>query len=147
MTKNQPNCGSQNGKAKLEIVSEIARIVRKHGLDYEDWRYISKRVRQKCELRPAKKGRKLPRILTADDFRRFYQIVDQADDVQHALMLRLVFYHGDASLRIVPHRSGRRGLGELQDIRQPGQGQQGSVRLVRQVVRHGPPHPYRGPPK
>jgi len=83
---------SQNGKAKSQIVSEIARIVRKHGLDYEGWRYIAKKVRQKCELHPAKKGRKLPRILTADDFRRFYQVVDQADDVQHALMLRLVFY-------------------------------------------------------
>ncbi len=92
MTENQPNCGSQNGKAKSQIVSEIARIVRKHGLDYEGWRYIAKKVRQKCELHPAKKGRKLPRILTADDFRRFYQVVDQADDVQHALMLRLVFY-------------------------------------------------------
>jgi integrase len=92
MAENQPNCVSQNGKAKLRIVSEIARIVRKHGLDYEGWRYIAKRVRQKCDLRPAKKGRKLPRILTADDFRRFYRVVDQADDVQHALMLRLVFY-------------------------------------------------------
>jgi integrase len=92
VTENQPNCGSQNGKAKSQIVSEIARIVRKHGLDYEGWRYIAKKVRQKCELHPAKKGRKLPRILTADDFRRFYQVVDQADDVQHALMLRLVFY-------------------------------------------------------
>ncbi len=92
MTENQANCGSQNGKAKSKIASEVAKIVRKYGLDYADWRYISKRVRQKCELRPAKQAKKLPRILTADDFRRFYLIVDQADDVQHALMLRLVFY-------------------------------------------------------
>jgi integrase len=92
MAENQPNCAAQNGKAKSQIVSEIARIVRKHGLDYQGWRYIAKKVRQKCDLRPAKKGRKLPRILTADDFRRFYRVVDQADDVQHALMLRLVFY-------------------------------------------------------
>ena len=76
MTENDPSCVSQNGKAKLQIISEIARIVRKHGLNYEDWRYIAKRVRQKCELQPAKRGRKLPRILTADDFRRFYQFVD-----------------------------------------------------------------------
>ena len=32
MTENQPTCVSQNGKAKLRIVSEVARIVRKHGL-------------------------------------------------------------------------------------------------------------------
>ena len=94
MTENAPSCVSQNGKAKLQIVAEVAKIVRKYGLDYEGWRYISKRVRQKCDLRPAKKGRKLPRILTADDFRRFYEAVDRADDVQHSLLLRLLFLRG-----------------------------------------------------
>lgn len=92
MPKNDPTFASQNEKAKSAIVSQIARIVRRAGLDYEDWRYISKQVRKECDLRPAKKGRRLPRILTADDFRRFYQAVDQAEDVQHTLMLRLLFY-------------------------------------------------------
>ncbi len=94
MPEKPANCATQNGKAKSEIVDQIARIVRKHGLDYEDWRYVSKRVRQACELRPAKRPKKLPRVLTADDFRRFYKTVDQADDVQHSLMLRLLFYTG-----------------------------------------------------
>ena len=49
-------------------------------------------MRQVCDLRPAKKGRRLPRVLTTDEFRRFYEIVDHAEDVQHALMLRLLFY-------------------------------------------------------
>lgn len=94
MSENNGNGGSQNGKAKSEIVSQIARIVRKHGLTYDDWRYVSKRVRQACELRPAKKPKKLPKVLNADDFRRFYRVVDQADDVQHSLMLRLLFFTG-----------------------------------------------------
>jgi integrase len=94
MNENDANGASQNGKTKSEIVSQIARIVRKHGLGYDDWRYVSKRVRQLCELRPAKRPKKLPKVLNADDFRRFYKIVDQADDVQHALMLRLLFYTG-----------------------------------------------------
>ncbi len=29
--------------------------------------------RKVCDLRPAKKGRRLPRVLTTDEFRRFYQ--------------------------------------------------------------------------
>jgi len=62
MTENAPSCVSQNGKAKSQIVAEVAKIVRRYGLDYEAWRYVSRRVRQACELRPAKKGRKLPRI-------------------------------------------------------------------------------------
>jgi integrase len=97
-TKNDENpldFASQNGKAKSakgRIVAQIARIVRKAGLDYAGWRYVAKKVRQVCELRPAKRGKKLPRVLNADEFRRFYQIVDRAEDVQHSLMLRLLFF-------------------------------------------------------
>lgn len=91
MTENTVSFASQNEKAKSEIVAQVARIVRRAGLDYEGWRYIAKQVRKECQLRPAKKGRRLPRILNADDFRRFYEAVDRADDVQHALMLRLLF--------------------------------------------------------
>jgi integrase/recombinase XerD len=68
--------------------------VRQEGLDYEGWRYVAKRVRRVCDLRPEKKGRRLPRILTSEEFRRFYAVVDRAEDVQHALMLRLLFYTG-----------------------------------------------------
>jgi integrase/recombinase XerD len=91
MSENSASFATQNEKAKSEIVSQVARIVRRAGLDYDGWRYIAKQVRKECQLRPAKKGRRLPRILNADDFRRFYEKVDQADDVQHALMLRLLF--------------------------------------------------------
>lgn len=92
-----PKCASQNERAKSpkgQIVAQITRIVRKAGLDYDGWRYVVKRVRQACELGPTKRSKKLPRVLTADQFRRFYQIVDRADDVQHALMLRLLFFTG-----------------------------------------------------
>ena len=92
MPRNPTNCATQNGKAKSEIVSQIARIVRKHGLGYDDWRYVTKRVRQVCDLTPAKKPKKLPRVLNADGFRQFYRVVDQSNDVQHSLMLRLLFF-------------------------------------------------------
>ena len=97
MPENPANGGSQNGKAKsrkARLVARIARLVRQEGLDYEGWRYVAKRVRQVCDLRPEKKGRRLPRVLTTEEFRRFYQIVDRAEDVQHALMLRLLVLHG-----------------------------------------------------
>jgi integrase len=94
-TENPLDFASQNGNAKSapgQIVAQIARIVRKAGLDYAGWRYVAKKVRQVCELRPAKRGKKLPRVLNADEFRRFYQIVDRAEDAQHSLMLRLLFF-------------------------------------------------------
>ena len=93
-TENPSDCVSQKGKAKSQLVARIVKLVRAEGLGYEDWRYVSRRVRQLCELRPDKKPIKLPRVLTADEFRRFYQVLDRAEDVQHAIMLRLVFYTG-----------------------------------------------------
>jgi len=92
MTENDATFATQNENAKSQIVAQIAKIVRRNGLSYEDWRYVAKQVRKECELRPAKKGRRLPRILNADDFRHFYEAVDKAKDVQHALMLRLLFF-------------------------------------------------------
>ncbi len=97
MTTNQPNGEAQNGFAKspkAKVVAQIALIVRRAGLDYDGWRYVAKKVRKACDLRPAKKPKKLPRVLTADQFRQFYKAVDSAEDVQHALMLRLLFYTG-----------------------------------------------------
>jgi integrase len=64
-----------------------------------------------CDLQPAKKGRKLPRVLTADEFRKFYA-VDKADDVQHALMLRLLFYRRPGE-RVVRDRGGGCGSGAV----------------------------------
>ena len=96
-SENPLDCGSQEAKAKSrkgQIVARIARFVRKEGLTYDDWRYVARRVCQKCDLHPAKKPKKLPRVLTAEQFRAFYKAVDAAEDVQHALMLRLLFYTG-----------------------------------------------------
>ena len=53
MTKKDATFATQNEKAKSEIVAQIAKIVRKHGLSYEDWRYVAKQVRKECDLRPA----------------------------------------------------------------------------------------------
>jgi integrase len=97
MPENPSKDMTQNASAKCpkaRLVARIARLVRQAGLDYEAWRYVSKRIRKACDLRPEKKGRRLPRILTTDEFRRFYAVVDCAEDVQHALMLRLLFYTG-----------------------------------------------------
>jgi integrase/recombinase XerD len=94
MTENAASFATQNEKAKSEIASQIAKIVRRAGLDYDGWRYVAKQVRKDCDLRPTKKGRRLPRTLTTDRFRGFYEVVDQAADVQHSLMLRLLFFTG-----------------------------------------------------
>jgi integrase/recombinase XerD len=95
--ENPANFETQNENAKSAkavLIRRIARLVRQEGLDYEGWRYVARKVRQLCRLKPEKRGRKLPNILTTEQFRRFYQAVDRADNAQHALMLRLLFYTG-----------------------------------------------------
>lgn len=95
--ENPSKCAAQNGKAKsprARFIAKLARFVRKAGLTYDDWRYVARQVRRKCDLHPAAKPKRLPRVLTAEEFRRFYKVVDAAEDVQHALMLRLLFYTG-----------------------------------------------------
>jgi integrase/recombinase XerD len=92
--ENPPDCETQNGKAKSEVVYQICRIVRRAGLDYDGWRYVAKRVRKECSLQPARKGRRLPKVLTGDDFRRFFEVLDRSDAIQHSLMIRLLFFTG-----------------------------------------------------
>ena len=92
--ENTTNGTTQNESAKSAVIARISRIVRKAGLDYEGWRYVSKMVRKECSLTSKRKPKRFPKVLNSEDFRRFYEVVDRADDVQHSLMLRLLFYTG-----------------------------------------------------
>jgi hypothetical protein len=37
-----------------------------------------RRVREECALSPGKKEKRLPRLLSADDFKKFYQALERA---------------------------------------------------------------------
>ena len=65
---------------------------------------------------PAKRAKKLPRILTADDFRRF--LSGRGSGRRRAALpdAAAPVLHGGSGQRTVPHRSGRRGPGKLQDL-------------------------------
>jgi integrase/recombinase XerD len=79
---------------KEEAIKKIIKIVRKEGWDYEDLRYVYRRIREMLDLKPAKKPKKLPRILSEDDFKKFYREIEKADNLQHELMLKLLFFTG-----------------------------------------------------
>jgi integrase len=89
-TEKPANFAVRNAKAKL--ARRIARLVRAAGLSYEDWRAVNKMVRRWAGLQRKKPARRLPNVLTDDAFKRFYRVVDDADDALHAVMLRLLFY-------------------------------------------------------
>ena len=114
--ENPPNCGSQKGKAKSKksrLVARIARFVRQAGLSYDDWRYVARQVRRKCDLHPAAKPKRLPRVLTADQFRAFYRAVDASRGCPARPDAAALVLHGGSRLGIVPNRGRRRGSGKL----------------------------------
>jgi integrase len=88
-------------KAKEKIIKKIAKIVREEGWSYEDLRYAYHRVRELLDLKPVKKPKKLPRILSEEDFKKFYREIEKADNLQHELMLKLLFYTGVRNQELV----------------------------------------------
>ncbi|MFC1613432.1 tyrosine-type recombinase/integrase [Patescibacteria group bacterium] len=86
--------GTQNENAKSIAIKKISKIVRQQGWDYSDFRYIIRRVREECELKPAKKEKRLPKILSEQDFKKFYNAIEKAGNIKYELMLKLLFYTG-----------------------------------------------------
>lgn len=52
------------------------------------------RSSQISKLAPAKIGRKIPHLPSEEEIRRFYVAIDRAEDLQHAIMLRLLLLTG-----------------------------------------------------
>lgn len=74
----------------------LARIMvneaRMRRLTYDQFNKIARQARQELGLKPPRGPRRLPQILPAAGLERFYEIIDKADNLQHALLLRLLFY-------------------------------------------------------
>lgn len=85
---------SQINQSKEKAIKKIIKIVREEGWDYEDFKYAYRRVREILNLRPLKRAKKLPRILSEDEFKRFYRQIENSDNVKHELILKLLFYTG-----------------------------------------------------
>jgi integrase/recombinase XerD len=85
-----PNFTSQTERAKL--VSAFSRLVRQHRLTYEQFAVICRAVRKEMELVRPRRSRRLPKLLPEASLKAFYNAVDQSGNLQHQIMLRLLFY-------------------------------------------------------
>ena len=79
---------------KEKAIKKIIRIVRQEGWDYNDFRYAYRRVRETLDLKPTRRPKKLPRILSEEEFKKFYREIENAGNLQHELMLKLLFFTG-----------------------------------------------------
>ena len=79
-----------NSNAKF--ARAIANLVRRARLDYDGFRRVCADVRKLTGLRRPARGKRLPRILPDEALKRFYEAVQRAGNLQHELLLRLLFY-------------------------------------------------------
>ena len=93
--ENNDFCVSQNESAKQDSIQRIVRIARKEHWSYEDWRYVSRRVRESLSLKPeAKKGNRIPRLMTAQELTRYLRALQDGGNLQHETMVRLMLATG-----------------------------------------------------
>jgi site-specific recombinase XerD len=83
---------SPEQKAKSQVVSQIVRIARKERLSYADFVYVCQQARKKLGLRKPRTERKLPQLLPEADLKRFFRVIQECGDLQHEIMLKLLFY-------------------------------------------------------
>jgi integrase/recombinase XerD len=79
------------------VTKQILRIVRREHVDYASFLDICQRVRIKAGLKRAKPQRKLPQLLSEVDLKRFFLAIQDAEVIEHELMLRFLLF---TSLRV-----------------------------------------------
>lgn len=73
-------------------MARFIRVARKQRLGYDGFLYVCQQVRRKLGLRKPKRERRLPQLLSESDLKRFFQVIQECGNVQHEIMLKLLFY-------------------------------------------------------
>lgn len=79
-------------QAKAKLANRVAALVRGAGLDYDGFNALCKIVRKSLHLIKPRSPKRLPKLLSEDALRAFYKLVDQIGNLQHQILLRLLFF-------------------------------------------------------
>jgi integrase/recombinase XerD len=85
------SCVSPSVKAKDVVATKILSMVRKERLDYEELRYIFRKVRKEAKLKRPKTRQNPPQVLNDSELKKFFQVIRECGNVEHEIMLRLLF--------------------------------------------------------
>jgi site-specific recombinase XerD len=88
----RPDFMAPGEKVKAHVVAQIVRLAQWERLDDADFLYACQQTRRKLGLRKPKKERKLPQLLPAAELKCFFDVIQECGDLQHAIMLKLLFY-------------------------------------------------------
>jgi integrase/recombinase XerD len=81
-----------NEKAKSEVIAQLIRLARKERLSYDEFRYVCQQARRKLGLKKPRRERKLPQLLPEAELKRFFRVLQECGDLQHEIMLKLLFF-------------------------------------------------------
>lgn len=76
------------------FIREVVNSARRHRIDYNTFIESAKLARKQLSLSRPSRRRTLPQLLTDAEFRHFYTTIDSASNIQHSIMLRLLFFAG-----------------------------------------------------
>jgi site-specific recombinase XerD len=71
---------------------EIVNTINRHRLNYDTLRMATHAARVHLNIKPPSRGRRLPQVLPEMVLRSFYAAIDSTMNLQHQIMLRLLFY-------------------------------------------------------
>jgi len=75
-----------------KLVRAVANLVRRSRLDYEGFRRLSADVRKELRLQRPPRSRRLPHVLPESSLKKFFDTIREGGDLQHEIMLKLLFY-------------------------------------------------------
>lgn len=74
------------------FIRDVVNSARRERLTYDSFVKLTKVARAKLDLKRPRRGTKLPHIVSLDSLKRFYSAIDSSGNLQHQIMLRLLFY-------------------------------------------------------
>jgi integrase len=74
------------------MITQLVRLARRERLSYDEFGYVCQQARKKLGLKKPPRARKLPHLLTADELTRFFRAVREGGQVQHEILLKLLFF-------------------------------------------------------
>lgn len=79
-------------KTKSEIVTQLVRAARQAHLNYDDFGYVCQQARKKLGLKKPRRERRLPQLLSQVQLAQFFFAIQTSGNVQHEIMLKLLFF-------------------------------------------------------
>ena len=77
-----------------EIVKKIAKILRDERPDYIYLRDLFKKIKQEFDIKIEVQNKRLPYVPTEEELKRYYDIVWQAREVKHMILIKILLYTG-----------------------------------------------------